>query len=82
MLVVDALATYRLTRLVTTDRITASARARIGGLHPTLAYLVSCNYCTSVYAAAVVPFLPPRVRYMLALASTSLIYEDIRAAVL
>lgn len=53
--ILDALAAYRLTRLVTEDSITAPLRERIA-LHPhpaatPLTELVTCPYCTSVHAA-------------------------------
>ena len=77
-LVVDALAIARLTRLVTTDRITRPWRARAvaaayapaplpDGWHdlgpetvtddpdaPSLAYLLSCDWCASLYCAILV----------------------------
>lgn len=77
-LVVDALAVARLTRLVTTDRITRPWRARAvaaamapaplpDGWHdlgpdtitddpdaPPLAYLLSCDWCSSTWIAALV----------------------------
>lgn len=54
-LAVAALATARITRLVTTDRITQAPRAWIlsklnsDGLP---AYLIVCDWCASVYAGA------------------------------
>ena len=53
-LATDALATYRITRLVTTDAITAPARKAlnhrgVGGNW--LADLVSCPWCTGVWVA-------------------------------
>jgi hypothetical protein len=56
-LLIGALATARLTRLVTTDRITqgprgwALRRLKEGGL---LAYLVVCDWCVSVYIGGIV----------------------------
>lgn len=54
---VAALAVARLTRLVTTDRITEAPRnwalARLPDGH-LLAYLVVCNWCVSVYTGAAV----------------------------
>lgn len=51
---VDAAATYRLTRLVTTDTITAPARTAIGDRWPDspLDVLVNCPWCASVWIAA------------------------------
>lgn len=51
-----ALATYRLTRLVTTDEITAPIRDRIWRTRPPetsrVGYLLTCNWCSSIYAAS------------------------------
>jgi|AntAceMinimDraft_1070359.scaffolds.fasta_scaffold02023_12 hypothetical protein len=55
-LITSALATYRLTRLITTDEITAPIRDRIWETHPPetsrLGYLITCDWCSSVYAAS------------------------------
>ncbi len=62
-LAVDALACWRITRLVTEDGITAPIRGRIldwaldqgadaRPKHPKLAELIECPHCVSVYAAA------------------------------
>lgn len=56
-LLVAALATARLTRLVTRDRITHALRRRIlKRLDPEglPAYLLVCDWCTSVYMGALV----------------------------
>lgn len=56
-LLVAALATARLTRLVTRDRITHALRRRIlKRLDPEglLAYLLICDWCSSVYMGAIV----------------------------
>jgi hypothetical protein len=56
-LLVAALATARLTRLVTRDQITHTARrAVLRRLDPDglLAYLVICDWCTSMYMGAAV----------------------------
>ena len=56
-LLVAALATARLTRLVTTDRILERPRVallrRLGGDN-LLAYLVVCDWCVSVYVGGAV----------------------------
>ena len=52
---VAALATARLTRLVTTDRITQAPRSallRRLNADSLLAYLIVCDWCASVYAGA------------------------------
>lgn len=53
-LAVDGAAAYRLTRLVTTDTITAPLRDRIGDRWPNspLDVLVNCPWCTGVWVAA------------------------------
>jgi Protein of unknown function (DUF1360) len=57
---VDALATYRLTRLVTTDSITESTRRWIGGWdipkvrRPRVYLFITCPWCVSVWLAAAV----------------------------
>jgi Protein of unknown function (DUF1360) len=66
-LLTDALASYRLTRLITTDRLTLPLRQRIITAaredaekeddHPSpllrsAAYLVTCDYCVSIYTSA------------------------------
>jgi hypothetical protein len=54
-LLLTALATARLTRLVTTDRITRAPRdwvlLRVRNGHP-LAYLLGCDWCASMYVGA------------------------------
>jgi hypothetical protein len=56
-LLVDALATYRLVKLVRDDRITEPAReaveARHGGPEQSkVTYLLNCPWCLSIYAGA------------------------------
>lgn len=55
-LIVSGLATYRLTRLITTDEITSPIRDRIWKTHPPetsrIGYAITCNWCSSVYAAS------------------------------
>jgi hypothetical protein len=57
LLLLGALATARLTRLITTDRITQAPRnallRRLDG-DGLLAYLVVCDWCVSVYTGAAV----------------------------
>lgn len=55
LLVVYALAVYRLTRLVTADELTANLRERVlvrAQGRPMLAYLVTCPWCISIWIAA------------------------------
>jgi hypothetical protein len=64
-LATGVLATYRLTRLITTDVITEPIRERIWDRFPpntpkpalSPGYLVSCDFCSSVYAGAAVAVL-------------------------
>jgi hypothetical protein len=53
-LIVGALATHRLTRLVTDDKVMARLRDRISDAAPEgrLAYFVRCRWCVSPYIAA------------------------------
>lgn len=56
-LIVDTLASYRLTRLILEDEITSDIReAAIDKLtdsgHHKLAYLLTCPHCISVYTSA------------------------------
>jgi len=46
-----ALATYRLTRLVTTDTLTGPAREWVQARYDRLGYLVSCDWCSSMWLA-------------------------------
>lgn len=84
----DALAAYRLTRLVTEDEITEPVRdaivAKFGPPDSSkVSYLVHCPFCVSVYASTAVVFadmIAPRlarpVLRMLALSAVvSLAYE-------
>lgn len=52
----DALATHRLTRLVTTDEIAAPVRELIWKNFPPestkLGYLITCPWCTSIWVGA------------------------------
>jgi hypothetical protein len=55
-LVVLALATHRLTRLVTTDDVTRPLRERVWRTRPPetsrLGYALTCDWCSSVWAAS------------------------------
>jgi len=57
-LAVDALATYRLTRLVVEDEITAPIRNRVWERHDPadskIGYLLTCPWCVSIWAGAAV----------------------------
>ena len=50
-LVLAILATYRTTRLVTTDRILDAPREWIVARYDRLGYLVTCDWCSSVWLA-------------------------------
>ena len=53
-----ALATYRITRIVTADKVTERPRAwaedRAADGHPKLTYFVTCPWCVSIYIASAV----------------------------
>lgn len=49
--VIDALATYRLTRLVTRDRITARYRDAIRGPYDGGEHFVDCPWCVGMWIA-------------------------------
>jgi len=50
----QAMATARLTRLITQDTITEPLRDRAGEVHPLVRELVGCNWCAGIWAAAAV----------------------------
>ena len=50
-LILAALGTYRLTRLVTTDRIADAPREWVQARYDRLGYLVGCDWCSSVWLA-------------------------------
>jgi hypothetical protein len=56
--VILGLATYRLTRLITTDNIFETFRERIWKKYPPqsskLGYLITCDWCTSIWVASIV----------------------------
>jgi hypothetical protein len=49
--IVVALATYRLTRLVTADKITEPIRRFVEVRSQWLGYLVTCDWCLSIWVA-------------------------------
>jgi hypothetical protein len=51
LLVVAALATYRLTRLVTADKITEPLRLWVLDRSQWAGYLVTCDWCLSIWIA-------------------------------
>jgi hypothetical protein len=56
-LILAALATARITRLITTDRITEAPRSALISRLPDeslMAYLIVCDWCSSVYVGAAV----------------------------
>lgn len=55
-MITDSLATARLTRLVVEDKITEPIRDKVMGRWPDskVAYLVTCQACVSIWAAAAV----------------------------
>lgn len=77
------LATMRIARLITEDKITEPVRDFVEGRFPDskLSYLITCYLCTSVYAAAAVtamsssPRLRPVVRALAASEAAILLRE-------
>lgn len=51
LIILTALATYRLTRLITADRILQAPRAWIVQRSRWLGYLVTCDWCLSIWIA-------------------------------
>lgn len=45
------LSTYRVTRLVTSDRIMRTFRAKVVSRNKTVGYLVTCDWCLSIWVA-------------------------------
>lgn len=86
--VIDALATYRGTRLIVEDQVAEKLRDRIWDKHPTdhgIGYLITCPYCTSVWVGTAIsmsklaaPKASKPVRYLLALSAVTCLYEDWR----
>ena len=83
-----SLATYRLTRLAIEDEITEPVRTKLLNSlrnHPKLSYLLSCPWCFSPYAAALLLAIrathPPTYRLLTqvlaASAVTGLIYSNL-----
>lgn len=52
-LLVASLGTYRLTRLITADKITEPIRERIIARSDFFGYLVTCDWCLSIWCAPV-----------------------------
>lgn len=62
----DALCTYRLTRLVTMDELTREVRESVGHEleergHPKLAFLITCPHCVGVYVGFGVVLVAPHL---------------------
>lgn len=51
--VLVALSTYRLTRLVTADRITQKLREAVLARGEMIGYLVTCDWCLSIWLAPI-----------------------------
>lgn len=72
--VILALAAFRITRLITTDRIFDSLREKIWNKFPpnriNIGYLITCDWCTSIWVAPIVIFsylLVPSVVFVVSL---------------
>lgn len=92
-LAIDALAVHRLTRLVVKDTLTAPLRERAFALLPppatshihgipNPAYVLTCEFCASIYIAAAVTLTHTRLRalrpfvYVLAIAAPTAILAE------
>ena len=53
-LTIEALAAYRITRLVATDYIFFAFRRKVSSFKPFLGYLVSCSWCLGLWVACAV----------------------------
>lgn len=53
LIVLAMISTYRLTRLVTADRITQAFRAWMVSRNRALGYLVTCDWCLSIWVAPI-----------------------------
>jgi len=51
VLILAVLATYRLTRLVTADKISANFRSWVDSRWERIGYLVECDWCLSIWFA-------------------------------
>lgn len=56
-ILIAALATYRLTRLVTADKITEPLRDWISRRSSTLGYLITCDWCLSIWISPLIAML-------------------------
>lgn len=68
----DGAAAFRITRLVTTDKITAPLRdllIRRYGLDSQIVRLTECDWCVSVHVALLLWLVPRRLRRVLAVAA-------------
>lgn len=88
-LAVDALATYRGTRLIVEDKVAEPVREWVWkNYSPSdthLGYLITCPFCTSIWVGGAIalaklaaPRLSKPVRYALALSAVTCMYEDWR----
>lgn len=83
-LVIVALATFRLTRLITTDVITESIRERVWRRFPPstrTGYLFTCDWCMSIYSASLVIPMYKIAPFMTAVLALSAITGIIAARV-
>lgn len=82
-LILGGLATWRLTRLLHSDEITAHARHNLIGWtldndHPQVRYLVTCAHCLGIWSAlAVLLMRRSKLRDLLAIAGVSSLLYDL-----
>lgn len=80
-LVIDILATARITRLVTEDYIFEPLRNRLAGVNNKLDYLLECPACASVWGGLIVHKLPKAVRYALAASEATIYLRSIESRI-
>jgi hypothetical protein len=83
LLIEDALALFRLTRLSTEDEITRPLRERAqrwaqDGGHAKLNYMLTCPHCQAIWWAPVVMLMPRKARRAFALAGAVSLLADMR----
>ena len=74
---VFALATSRLSRLITDDYVAEPVRKWMSSKGEAMEYLSTCPACTSMYTGLVVAFLPRKVRMILAASEMTVLLRKI-----
>lgn len=74
-LAIDALATSRLSRLITDDYVGKPIRKFLRSKGDAGEYVSTCPACTSMYTAVVVQVLPKKLRVVLALSEITVLFR-------